>query len=243
VPQGKKAMNWEIQISGDTRDLKELSKSLVNDELRIIARDGQFYLESTRFESLSRSEEVRSVASEMLPILTGATRLALGGRMPLGIGGIARLKGDGTREIFLLVSDMAHVMEVATVEIQGSNGTVQVVNPADKVPGWVNLGLADPKVAKALRLLGTEEHDWVSLYRLYEVIEDDVGEMQEIVEEGWATKSSIRRFKHTANSPAAVGDASRHGKEATAVPPNPMELGEARSLVEIILHNWLRSKL
>jgi hypothetical protein len=236
-------MKWEIQISGDTRDLKELSKSLVNDELRIIERDGQFYLESTRFEGLSRSEEVRSVASEMLPILTGATRLALGGRVPLGLGGIARLREDGTREIFLLVSDMIHVTGVVTVEIQGSNGTVHVVNPADKVPDWVNLGLADPKVAKALRLLGTEEHDWVSLYRLYEVIEDDVGGMQEIVEKGWATKSYIRRFKHTANSPAAVGDASRHGKESTAVSPNPMDLGEARSLVEIILHNWLRSKL
>jgi len=28
-------MKWEIQVSGDTRKLKELSKSLTNDELRI----------------------------------------------------------------------------------------------------------------------------------------------------------------------------------------------------------------
>jgi hypothetical protein len=236
-------MKWEIQVSGGARDLKELSKSLTNDELRITERDGQFYLESTRFETLTTSEEVRSAASEILPILIGATRLALGGRTPLEIGGIAMIREDGTRDVFLFASDTIHVMESATVKIQGSNGTVQVVNPADRVPSWVNLGLGNQKVAKALRLLGTEEHDWVSLYRLYEVIEGDVGGMEEIAEKGWATKSSIRRFKQTANSPAVSGDESRHGKESTAAPANPMELGEARSLVEIILHNWLRSKL
>ena len=176
-------------------------------------------------------------------MLTGATRLALGGRTPLRMGGVARIKEDGTREIFLFASDTMHVTELAIVEIQRNDGTVEVVNPADRVPNWVDLGLTDPGVAKALRLLGTEEHDWVSLYWLYEVIEGDIGGMDEIADRGWATKASIRRFRHTANSPEAVGDASRHGKESTVPPPNPMELGEARALVEMILHNWLRSKL
>jgi hypothetical protein len=38
-------MKWEIQVSGDARDLRELSKSLINDELRLAEREGQFYLE------------------------------------------------------------------------------------------------------------------------------------------------------------------------------------------------------
>ena len=236
-------MKWEIQIIGDTRDLRELSKSLTNDELRITERDGQFHLESTRFESLNTDQEVRYVVSEILPILTGAARLSLGGRTPLRMGGVARVKEDGTREMFLFVSDTIHVMDSAIVEIQKGDGTVEVVKPADRVPSWVNLGLADSKVAKALRLIGTEKHDWASLYRLYEVIEGDIGGMDKIADRDWATKASIRRFKHTANSPAAVGDASRHGKESTVPPPNPMELGEARALVEMILHNWLHSKL
>ena len=35
-------IKWEIQISGDAWDLRELSKSLINDELRITERNGQF---------------------------------------------------------------------------------------------------------------------------------------------------------------------------------------------------------
>jgi hypothetical protein len=156
---------------------------------------------------------------------------------------ITRVRPDGGRDIFVAVSDMIHVRATVGLEVTRSDGTTEVANPAGSVPGWVRLGLADPKVAKALRLLGTEEHDWVSLYRLYEVIEDDVGSLDNIVRYGWATKASIRRFKHTANSPGAVGDASRHGKESTTSPPDPMDLGEARALIEVILHNWLRSKM
>jgi hypothetical protein len=153
------------------------------------------------------------------------------------------VRPDGGGGIFVSVSDTIYVRATAGIEITRSDGTTEVANPADSVPGWVRLRLANPKVAKALRLLGTEEHDWVSLYRLYEVIEDDVGSLDNIVRHRWATKASIRRFKHTANSLGAVGDASRHGKELTMSPPDPMDLGEARALIEVILHNWLRSKM
>jgi hypothetical protein len=70
------------------------------------------------------------------------------------------------------------------------------------------LGLTDHKVAKALRLLDTDEHNWVSLFRLYELIEEDVGGIDKIVRCDWASKTSIRHFRHTVNSLYAVGDAS-----------------------------------
>ncbi len=236
-------MKWEIQLNGDVLDLKELSKSLVDDELRIDERAGQYFLESNRFESLTTSEEVASLADDVLGVLTGAVRLSLGGRTPLHVASTARVRPDGGRDIFVTLSDTIHARETVGVEIARANGTSEVIRPADKVPGWVRLGLTDHNVAKALRLLGAQEHSWVSLYRLYEVIEEDVGGLHRIVSFGWVTKASIRRFKHTANSPGAVGDASRHGKESTTPPADPMAIAEARALVEIVLHNWLRSKV
>ena len=75
-------MKWEVQISGDVHDLGELAKSLTNDNLRIIERDGQFFLETIRFSELTTSEEVTATTSDLLPMLTGAVRLSLGGRTP-----------------------------------------------------------------------------------------------------------------------------------------------------------------
>jgi hypothetical protein len=236
-------MKWEVQISGDATDLKELAKSLKDDVLRIVERNNQYFLESIRFDLFTRSEEVNSATVEILSVLTGAVRLALGGRTPIRIANIAKVRDDGGRDIFVTVSDTIHVRDMVSLEIKRSDGTVEVINPADKVPDWINLALKNQKVTKTLRLLGTEEQTWVSLYRLYEVIEGDVGSLDELADKGWATKSAIRWFKHTANSPSVVGDASRHGKESTTPPVNPMDLGEARALIELILHNWLRSKL
>jgi hypothetical protein len=235
-------MKWEVQLNGDTHDLRELAKSLTNDELRIIERDQQFFLETVRFSKLTSSDEVTSVTSDILPILTGAVRLSLGGRTPLQIANIAKVREDGGRDIFVSVSDTIHVRATVGVEITRSDGSIEVLNPADKVFNWVSIAFSNDNVAKALRLLGANEHDWVSLYRLYEVIEADVGGIDKIASEGWATKKAIRRFKHTANSPGAIGDSARHGKESSEPPVEPMDLGEAVPLVEVILHNWLRSK-
>lgn len=236
-------MKWEVQINGDAFDLKELSKSLIDDELRVVEKKRKYFLESNRFEDLTNSEEVASLAADILKVLTGAVRLSLGGRTPLHVANTARVRPDGGRDVFVTLSDSIHVRATIGVEITRSDGKKEVIHPAHSVPGWIKLGLTDQNIAKALRLLGTDEHNWVSLYRLYEVIKEDVGGQRKIVNNGWATNTSINRFKHTANSPGAVGDDSRHGNESTTPPSDPMDIGEARALVEIILHNWLRSKI
>ena len=235
-------MKWEVQITGDKNDLKELSKSLNDDELRIVEKEGQFFLESSRLDNLTNAGEVKSVTTEIMPILTGAVRLSLGGRTPMLVGSVARIREDGGRDIFVSISETIHLRETIGIEIQKSDGTIKVINPANNVPKWIQLGLNNMKVAKALRLFGAKVHNWVSLYRLYEVIEEDIGGIDKIANLGWATKASLKRFKHTANSPGAVGDASRHGKESTIPPTKPMDLSEARSLIELILHNWLGQK-
>ena len=235
-------MKWEVQISGDVHDLGELAKSLTNDNLRIIERDGQFFLETIRFSELTTSEEVTAATSDLLPMLTGASRLSLGGRTPIQIANIAKVREDGSRDLFVNVQEKIHVRHRVSLGITKSDGSIEVVNPADKVPDWINAASKCPNVAKALRLLGTQKHDWVSLYRLYEVIEADVGGIKKIPSEGWATQKTIKRFKYTANSPGAIGDSARHGKGPKNPPVEAMDLGEAVALVKVILHNWLSLK-
>lgn len=235
-------MKWEVQINGDLLDLKELSKSLVDDELRVFVRDGNYFLESNRLEGIANQEEVNSLAADILEMLTGAIRLSLGGRTPLRVINISMVSPGGDKTIFVTLSDTIRIMDTIGFEIKHSDGLNEAIHPAHSVPGWIKAALTDTSVAKALRLLGKSEYNWVNLYRLYEVIENDVGGLGEIVNRGWATTTSIRRFKHTANSPSAAGDASRHGKESTSPPAEPMDVSEARAVVDIILHNWLRSK-
>lgn len=235
-------MNWEIQIDGDPADLRELSKSLAEDELRIVESNRQYFLESVYFRGLTRREEVISKAIEILQLLTGSVKLELHGRVPIVFAGVASIDDSGKKTLYVDVFDSLDIRDILELEMRPSDGTVVKFNPADDVKKWVRIGLSNHKVGKALSLFGIPEHDWVSLYRLYEVMEEDVGGTDKIARRGWATKTSIKLFKHTANSPASVGDASRHGSESTTPPPKPMSLTEARSLIEAIMHRWLSSK-
>ena len=83
--------------------------------------------------------------------------------------------------------------------------------------------------------------DWVDLYRIYEVIESDMGRSV-ILAKRWATNADIKLFKHTANSVAATGDQARHGKETSTPPVKPLTLSEARALVDTLLRAWLAHK-
>lgn len=238
-------MKWQVQLSGDDLDLRELCKSLTDADLRIHENNGQYFLESSKFEQLTTQQEVSSLAAEILTAITGAVRLSIGRRTPLHVVSIVRGRPDGGRNIFVTVEDQVSIRNGQGVgmQITRADGTIEVINPIAHIYRWVKMSLSDPKVAKALRLFGTGEHDWVSLYRLYEVIEEDTGGIDNIVRHGGTTKASIKRFTHTANSPTAAGDTSRHGTESTMPPPDPMALDEARSLVKVILHDWLRSKV
>src|SRR5438094_7795296 len=86
---------------------------------------------------------------------------------------------------------------------------------------------------------GTGARDWYTLYQLREKIEAAAGGDGQIAARGWASRAKLRRFDHTANSQAILGDAARHGVQRTTPPANPMTLGEAQQLIERLIRGWV----
>lgn len=234
-------MEWEVQIKGNSTDLQELSKSVNGPELEIINKDDNYYLKSIRFESISTPEDIRNSLEELLALINGAAWLAIDARTPIHAVSIAQVREDGSRNFFKDFENTLPLRDTVDTIIVRGDGTVVPTYPADQVPGWIRSAQQNPNVAKVFRLLGAGNLDWVNLYRLYEIIKKDIGGIKEIAKRGWATKESLKRFKRTANSPDSIGDDARHGAQFTNSPKNPMALGEARSLLKVILHNWLDS--
>ena len=234
-------MKWKIQLVGDDFDLKELERSFSDVVgVSIKKEDDGYYLSSVEFDSCNKSEEVKNKALDILDVLNGAKTLSLGGNKVITYGGIIKEKHDGTREVFVELSDTINLRDSVSIVVTDSEGKIiKDVHPADSVPGWLTVGLRNESAKRALRIYGKERHTWAGLYKIYEIIEDSVGGLDKILERDWATRSSIKRFKHTANSPSAIGDEARHGKESTTGPRNPMHLSEARSLVDTLLIRWL----
>ena len=232
-------MTWRVQISGEKVDLEALSISFKDDDRRLVVEDDKYFLESLNFESTSDSAEVLKMAIDLAAVLSGVARLAYGARIPLMVGHIERVRPDGVKDVFVqLTGPPAMRALLGNLKVDAPGASEAETETADQPHRWIRVADEDEAVSKALRLFGSDAKDWVGLYRLFEVIQQDVGE----IAAEWATAKSIERFRRTANSPTASGDLARHGKERTQPPKNSMDLFEARALIEVILHCWMRAK-
>jgi hypothetical protein len=238
--------SWEVRIQGDQFDLEHLARHFESSDVSVSKsdRDDCYVLRAAQFASCVTSEEVLSVAESELAIISGVLKLVIESRQPLHAGTAYKIHADGRREIFIHVSEtlvLRDECEASLIDAQGN-----VVAPSVTL-SWTTaiaaIAKTDSAVAKTMRLLAAQDAaTWVNLYRIYEVIEDDVGGESGLRQHGWAPESERRRFKHSANSVAAAGDSARHGKELTQTPVNPMSIEEAKAYVNYLLHAWLATK-
>jgi hypothetical protein len=237
-------MTWMVQLAGDTSDRSALAQSLTGTDLNV-SHDGQDYvLTSDRFAPADDAVAVRQNAEDMVALLNGGSRLALDTTQSIRVGAVYRRRADGLRDAFIFPEPLVLRFRAIspTVKVTHVDGTVEEFHPADPVKPWLALAFANEAVAKVFRILSSGTLDWVNLYRIFEIIAADVGGLDSIASNGWGTKTSMQLFKRTANSPGVLGLDARHGAETTQPPPKPMLIAEARTLINSIIHAWLRAK-
>lgn len=234
--------DWEVELIGDLNDLRQLTWSFTGQNLQIIESEGKFYLKSSRFDEIDDAGEVRRVSKELTEMLSGGSILRLGTKAAIKVGGIYKLENRG-RSVYVetnVISASARIFTAATVIRK--DGSIEVSNPADPIKDWLFAAQENPAVVDVMKLLNVKEQDWSNLYRIYEIIEDDVAGPTEMARIGDVSKAELRRFKHTANSRKASGLKSRHPVETTDPPKNPMTLNDAKSMIFNIVETWLNTK-
>jgi len=237
-------MRWEVILTGDQADLEALSESLASPELTIARRKNEYVLRSTRFEREADSEAVWNQVDKLISRLNGACRLELQSREPIEANMLREIKEDGPGCVIMR-------LQPAVIRVRGlpptiitkyPDGTTKKMRPADRVSDWVRVGGADTAAEKVLRLLHSKPRDWVGLYRIYEVIEGNVGGRDAIGSKKWVSRNALTLFRRTANSVEAAGDGARHGSENTGPPPKPMSLAGASEFIRKMARGWLDSK-
>lgn len=240
---------WQVQLEGDARDLEFLETIFSTGPSKVL-RDalGPGYLyESDLFHRCCTSEEVGQLAEEELAVLSGILKLERGAREGLRHGAIYRPNPNGGRDVFVRIRDSLQLRieagAVTVVVADAAGNTLNVPSPPTRASVLLQLAAADAAIAKVLRLLSAPDAmGWVGLYRIFEVIEGDVGGQHKLERQSWGSAADLKKFKHSANSVKVGGDKSRHGKEPQVPPKNPMTLPEAEGYVGYIVRAWLASK-
>ena len=197
-------------------------------------------MNSSLIWSLARAVLDRAI--ELVSILNGIAQIEIQNWENVAVAGMAREEPNAKRTQFLFAEPMRGRSRMSgNLTITRANGSIDK-SADDFLETYADLARRHADVKRALRLFGSKPHDWVNLYRIYEILESDFGGDSQIISMGWTSRLRISNFKHTANSVSAAGDAARHGKEPYAPPRSPMLLPEAESLIAQLLKTWLRSK-
>ena len=231
---------WEIVLAGDDADLRSLSDSFADSDPAILERDGKYLFRWSVLDGLSDATQVKAAADKQIAWLSGGASLTLGAIEPIKVAQVILVSDDGSRNIHVFPDPVVWTFRtsVPTIQIKRADGTEEIHRPADPVKAWLAAAESSDNVARVLRLSEGREHDWVELYRMLEIVEASAGRNR-ITDAGWATKGQLERFRRTANSPQAAGDAARHGHQQKKPPPKPMTLNEARELIRRVARQWL----
>lgn len=233
---------WLVRIKGDTFDLEDLPALLRSPELTITKENGFYYLESSEFDSLTSADEVRERGVALIKMMNGAAKLYRNNFRDISEDGVIRIEDNGRRHQYVFSKSVligrAKLSAKATVTT--SNGTQVTVNQPSVIETWLGLAKKYKLVADVLHFF--REDTWINLYKIYEVVRDDVRDKHTIVKNGWVSGAELSRFTRTAQSRAALGDFARHAIEKYKSPAQPMSLAEAKSLIKGLIMNWLCAK-
>lgn len=240
--------DWEVSLQGRDGDLRYLARYFTSPPTVIVRSEfeSSYVLRMDAFSACKESTGVLELAERQLVILSGILKLERNSPETLRVGAVFRRRGGG-RDVFIHVRDTLRItLETGepVVTVTDAEGNV-VSAPEAPAPAVRIAALCAhyPAVAKVIRLIAApDSRTWVGLYRIYEVLESDVGGQAALVQKSWGSATDQDRFKHSANSVTVAGDNARHGKEHNAPPKNPMTIEEASVYVDGLLRGWLVSK-
>jgi hypothetical protein len=220
---------WEIEIAADAHGLRFVREILAKSEVDLSEQSDRHVLRIPELDDIADIGVVRSRARSFVESLSGAAKLVLGWTTPIRLGSVLRRHPDGRADYFLEVDSVRMTIRSypVTLRVTHSDGTIEERGPGEEVLLWLEHARRRESVSRVLRLVSEPELGWVELYRIANVVHEAAG----VAIYDWVSKAELERFKHTANSVGAVGDAARHGRERRSPPKNPMGLEEARRLV------------
>ncbi len=228
---------WLAQLQGYDTDLRALQEILSSHDPVIVAEQGKFYLKSKDWDRLEEEPEVRNKAKGFLESLDRAAHLHFRDTGPLAIDSIVRIDDDGKRRRYT-TEEVSFEMRVGLRASRIDDQQMETDEEHSIIKTLRASQLIAP-VATALRYF--RNADWGSLYKAYEIVKSQVGGDKRIVENAWLTMSSIRRFRHTAQSAEVLKDEARHASGKFERPPNPMSIHEARAVIGDLVQRWVAS--
>jgi hypothetical protein len=209
-------MPYAVVVTGAEHVLAGLAPSLASPIATLRKRQGEWIIESTRFEPLEFDDMLSQCANELLLQIHQVLALYLGlTSEPLAIRGILKLSDDDK----VLARRIISLMEV-NVYLDARSGFPPTAS-GSLATDVLSRVMTDTAIKEALSLAGHKPLTWGQIYDILEFV-------------------GVRRskLKQTANHYRHLGNPTKY-----LLPQNSPTLAEATKCATVLLKDWISTRI
>jgi len=227
---------WYLEVDGKLDDLEKLVAIQMKSKFQFLKLQERFFIRSGSFNDCEYIEDVLKQGEEIIKVINGISEVNLGLNSKIRILGATIID----KEVQDIVRNHRQnsFKGIITIRTDLNNEN----NPENSLRNWIELSEMDENIRKVFRLLSYGLDSFVNMYRVYEIIRNDLGKSYLRILE--IDKSEIDRFTGSANRPDASGELARHGYlPGEPMKQPPMGISEAYDFIYRMIYKWIHYKV
>ena len=225
-----------IQLTGDNIDIEDIKLGFKASEWKISKESDGYYLTSESIEETFDHDEILYNVSLLLDVLNGAANIIHKDHKKIVTGCLIEVDENGKRNIFVSIHETVTIRDRCTAELIRDGKIIEI--PPSKIEDWVTKAKTNKSVRDVLHFFN--DITWWNLYKVYEIIKDDLGREDKIYK--LINKSELKCFTQAAQSRDFIGDQARHAGKRFIPPQKKLTLDEASNTIIKLFENWISTK-
>lgn len=226
-----------IQLIGEKLDIQDIQSGLNTSNWKVTQEVDGFYISSSDLDKLNDHSDIFSKVRQFLDAANGAANIVHSNHKPVGLGALKERNENGGFNIFVSISGTIEARSRMSATMT-TNQNPDPNNIKKTIEEWLEIADRDENVRDVLHFFN--EATWWNLYKIYEIIKDDLGGQNRLYQ--LIPKNEIKQFTQAAQSRALLGDHARHASKTYIAPAIPLTLGQAQLTLKKLFTNWIKLK-
>jgi hypothetical protein len=243
LPSGSMVKDYQVELTGDAMDLRIASSCFTHGPVRVVENGGKYRLEFPELRHLQDVDEIHNRASGILREVNAALRLLDDQQGQINVGAVSFTddKGEHRGIVLMAASLTVRVRGHATMTVRRADGST--VDPGPSLPEKsASLASFDPIVQRVVRLWAEFQHDGAVLFKIYELVRNDMGGEGALVHAGLVTDAAQSAFTGSINRADVLGEFARHAVPKGGPPKRTFGPNECVAFIKALVSTWISKK-
>jgi hypothetical protein len=223
----------KVKLIGQEIDLKKAADYFKTTQFSISKAEDEYFICSDKFNDIKSTNEISKIANSFLEKINGILKLKFQGFNTIALDSLFIFEDEnGISKIAAMRATLSGRGDLTAIPNSTGDEVENHINQTEK--------LINDLIATEVFHFYSQPTSWINLYKIYEIIRDNIGDKRIIQ---ILSKNELSRFTGTAQSRDKIGDDARHSSKKYSGHADPMTIEEANELIKKLIIKWAEASI